>query len=56
MEASGESGKVAKKDEVKALMMITFFFRSQDLSQAGGTTCLGLKAEEGKIRICLAAQ
>ena len=39
MEASGESGKVAKEDEVEALLN---FFSTQDLSQGGGTSCLGL--------------
>ena len=50
VETSGESGKVTKENEMETLLLFTFFFTTQDLSQAGGTTCLGLQAEEGKIR------
>ena len=46
MEASGQSGKVAKEDEVKAIL-ITFSTR-QDLSQAGGTPCPGLHSKKVK--------
>ena len=45
MEASGESGKVAKEDEVEALLN---FSSNQDLSQGGGTPCLGLHKKKIK--------
>ena len=36
MEASGQSGKVAKEDEMETLEL---FARAQDLSQVGGAPC-----------------
>ena len=42
MEASGKSGKVAEEDEVE------HFSTTQDLSQAGGTTRLGLHKKKIK--------
>ena len=45
VEASGESGKVAKEDEVEALLN---FSNTQDLFQAGGTPCLGLHRKKIK--------
>ena len=55
MEASGESGKVAKEDEVEALLL--HVSTTQDLSQAGGTPCLGLHKKKVNVeRICLEAK
>ena len=48
METSGESGKVTKENEVETLLLLTFFFATQDLSQAGGTTRLGLHRKKIK--------
>ena len=40
MEASGQSGKVAKEDEMETLEL---FARAQDLSQVGGAPCPSLQ-------------
>ena len=45
VEASGESGKVAKEDEVEALIN---FSTTQDLFQGSGTPCLGLHKKKIK--------
>ena len=47
MEASGQSGKVAKEDEMETLEL---FASAQDLSQVGGAPCPRLQSAQTLFR------